>query len=342
MRYFITGGTSSIGRVLVREIALAGNQVTVLVRPTSDLTGLRLPGVRFVRGDVISLEDVRRGMVGCSRVCHLAAIVGHQVPEAVWWQVNRDGSENVLKAAAIQGVESFVQVSTLSVLGPTAPGEIGDETRLPDPEHYFNLYQRTKRAADDIAREYYGCGLNVKIVYPAFGYGCSWAGSHPTLTDQTLLRMAHGKPIAIMGSGKNRFCVAYYKDTARGIILAHEVGKAGEDYILGGENLSFREIWSEIAKILGRKPPNLRIPIGLLRLISNVSMLISGKSLFPPEFFELISLNWAFSSEKAERELGWQPTNFADGIRETWQEYKAGYWRMGSVSRQGASNEVRS
>jgi farnesol dehydrogenase len=113
---------------------------------------------------------------------------------------------------------------------------------------YFNLYQKTKRAADDLCREFAARGLQVAIVYPGFGYGCSFASSHPSLQEQTLLRMAAGKPVAIMGSGKNRLCLSYYNDTVEGINLAHQYGGAGEDYILVGENLTFVEIWEQIAR----------------------------------------------------------------------------------------------
>ena len=210
------------------------------------------------------------------------------------------------------------------MLGPTQPGEIADENRRVDTSKYFNLYQKTKRAADDLCREFAVRGLQVTIVYPGFGYGCSFASSHPSLQEQTLLRMATGKPVAIMGSGKNRLCLSYYNDTVDGIDLAHQYGRAGEGYILVGENLTFVEIWEQIARLLGKRVPTRRIPLRVLHMISKTSQLITGKSLFPPEFFEMISMNWCFSSEKAKRELGWAPHPFADGIAQTWADYQAG------------------
>lgn len=323
MTTFITGGTSSIGRVLIKEMAKNGEKIKVLVRQSSDLRGLDLQGVEVVHGDVTELQTVRNGMQGCERVTHMAAIVGHQVPEEVWWRVNRDGSRNVLQAAHDLGVRSFVQVSTISVLGPTEPGETADESRPVDTSQYFNLYQKTKRAADEIAREYATRSLRAVIVYPCFGYGCSWASSHPSLQDQTLLRMAAGKPVAILGSGKNHLCLSYYKDTAQGIRLAHERGQAGEDYILGGENLTFTDIWAAVAKTLGKSPPRRHISLFVFRMISEASKLATGRSILPPEFFEMVSLNWRFSSAKAERALGFQAHSFEQGIAETWAEYQA-------------------
>jgi nucleoside-diphosphate-sugar epimerase len=327
MKTFITGGTSSIGRVLVKEMSLAGQEMRVLVRRSSNLTGLELPGVEFVHGDVTDVESVRAGMQACQRVTHLAAIVGHNVPETEWWRVNRDGSQIVLHAAHEAGVESMVQVSSLSVLGHTEPGETADESRRIDTSKYVNLYQKTKFAADEIAREQAARGLPVKIVYPGFGYGCSFASSHQSMQEQTLLRMASGQPVAVMGSGKNKLCLAYYKDTVQGIQLAHERGKPGEGYILGGENLTFVEIWSVIAALLGKAQPNRRLPLLLLKTVNRLGRILTGKFPFPPDFFDMFGFNWSFSSAKAERELGIEFQRFKDGIAETWAEYQAQGWK---------------
>jgi farnesol dehydrogenase len=326
MTTFITGVTSSIGRVLLKRLSAQGERMRVLVRKSSNLTGLALPGVEFVYGDVTDLDAIRTGMQGCQRVTHMAAIVGHNVPEDEWWYVNRDGSKLVLETAQDLNMDSMVQVSSLSVLGFTEPGELADESRPIDTDRHLTLYQKTKFAADELAREYAAQGLNVKIVYPAFGYGCSFASSHTSMQDQTLLRMASGQPTAIMGSGKNRLCLAYYKDTARGIQLAHKRGKAGEGYILGGENMTFPEIWKVIAALLGEDEPVRRIPLIILKTVSSLSRFFTGKSIFSPEFFEMIAYDWNFSSRKAERELGWRGTAFVEAIAETWSDYQAQGW----------------
>ena len=328
MKTFITGGTSSIGRVLVKELSRQGEPMRLLVRKSSRLDGLELPGVEFVDGDVTDARALRLGMEGCGRVTHLAAIVGHDLPEETWWQVNRDGTRLVLEAARDTGVESMVQVSSIGVLGSTAPGELADESRPIDPVKHLNLYQKTKFAADEIGREFAARGLPVKIVYPTFGYGCSRASSHPSMHEQTLLRMASGKPVAVMGGGRNRLCLAYYKDTAAGIQLAHERGKPGEGYILGGENLTFPEIWATIADLLGKPAPTRRIPVSILKTIAALSRLLTGKSAFPPEFFEMIACDWNYSSAKAERDLGWKFHAFKDGIAETWAEYQELGWKQ--------------
>jgi nucleoside-diphosphate-sugar epimerase len=113
----------------------------------------------------------------------------------------------------------------------------------------------------------------------------------------------------------------------RGIQLAHEHGRSGEGYILGGENLTFSEIWKVIAKLLGKDEPKRRIPLVLLKTISALSRFFTGKSVFPPEFFEMIAFDWNYSSAKAVRELGWIFTPFVEGIAETWSDYQAQGWK---------------
>ena len=93
----------------------------VMVRKSSDRSMLEFPEVTFVEGDVTDADAIRKGMAGCQNVTHMAAIVGHNVPEAEWWRVNQDGSRNVLQAAYELHVDSVVQVSSLSVLGFTQP-----------------------------------------------------------------------------------------------------------------------------------------------------------------------------------------------------------------------------
>jgi Nucleoside-diphosphate-sugar epimerases len=326
MTTFISGGTSSIGRVLIRELSRRGEKMRVLVRSSSRRDGLNLPGVEFIEGDVTDPDSVLRAMQGCERVDHLAAVVGGKASEDEWHRVNVEGTRHVLAAARSLGVGSMVQVSSLSVLGHTEPGECADETRPIRTELHTNLYQKTKFAADEIAREYAANGLNVKLVYPGFGFGCSFASSHQSMQEQTLLRMASGQPVAIMGSGKNQLLLAYYNDTAAGICLAHERGQSGRGYILGNENLTFPQIWQVIADLLHQPMPRRRIPLAVLKNISVVTQLLRGEAVFPQDFLDMVGLNWCFSNARAKSELGWQPLTFADAIQKTWEAYQQIGW----------------
>jgi nucleoside-diphosphate-sugar epimerase len=326
MTTFVTGGTSSIGRVLIKELARQGEAVRVLVRPSSDRSGLELPGVEFWNGDVTDLPSLQAGMQNCQRVTHLAAVVGGHVPEATWWRVNRDGTRNVMQTALDLSIQSVVHVSSIASLGFTQPGQVGDEKHVPDPLRDTTLYHKTKRAGDEVVREFAARGLQASIVWPGFGFGCSRASSHPSMQEATLLRMAAGKPLVIMGSGKNRICMSYYRDTVAGILLAHCQGKPGEGYVLTGENLTFPEIWAAVAAVLGKEPPKRRIPLKVLKTVSGLGG-VFGKELFPSDFFDMIGRDCVYRHDKAVRELGWQPHTFLDAIRETWAEYQTLGWK---------------
>ena len=101
-----------------------------------------------------------------------------------------------------------------------------------------------------------------------------------------------------------------------------------EGYILGGEDLTFVEIWAAIAQTLNKKPPELRIPISLIKTVSAFNKLLTGRVIFPQEFLEMVTLNWCFSSQKAHKELGWQPRPFRQAMMETWQDYQLAGYRM--------------
>jgi len=323
MTTFITGGTSSIGRIMVKQLSDQGEPLKVLVRSSKRKDLLPFPGIEFIEGDVSNPESLVLGMRGCDKVTHMAAVVGGNTPESVWYAVNVEGTRNVLEAARLSGVKSYVQVSSLSVLGHTQPGECADESRPIDPRLHTTLYQKTKYAADQIALEYAANDLAVKIVYPGFGFGCSSASSHASMQEQTLLRMARGEPTAIMGSGKNRVLLAYYNDTSSAISLAHQNGKVGESYILGNESLTFPQIWQGIAAVLGKETPKRKMPIAMLRMISFIATLRGQEAILTQDFLEMISFDWCFSSQKARTELGWQPLSYLDAMTKTWQAYQA-------------------
>jgi len=333
MTTFVTGATSSIGRVLVTQLAERGEPVRALVRAGSNRSGLPSSGVEYIVGDITDSAAVLTGMEGCDRVTHLAAVVGGAVPENIWWQVNLEGTRHVLEACQTLSVASCVLVSSLSGLGHTDPGELADETRPIDPARQTTLYQKTKYAAQQLALQYADHGLNVKLVYPGFGFGCSFASSHPSMQDQTLLRMASGWPCAIMSSGQNRLLAAYYDDTSAAIALAHQHGRLGEGYILGNENVTFPQIWQTVAHILGRPVPTRRIPLGLLRALSAFSGALLHRPIFPSDFFDMVGLDWNFSNRKAREELGWQPLPFDAAMQRTWSAYQKLGWLSKKRSR---------
>lgn len=320
MTTFITGGTTPLGRVLVKELVRQGEALRVLVRPNSERAGLELPGVAFVRGDLTDPVAVRKGLTGCHRICHLAWVTGRRHSDAEMWRVNQEGTQNLLQAAVDMRIESVVQVSTLAALGPT-PGEHPiDESHTLDPRSLQTSFQKSRAAADDLAQDFAQKGLNVKLVYPGFGFGYATSYGHAGFAGQTLLPLAEGKSVALVGNGYNRISLTYYKDTAQGIYLAHEKGLPGHDYFLVGHCLPLFKIWETIADVLQKDLPRRQMPTWLAQLTGWFN-----KSPQSAEYLQIVGQNWNYTGQKARRELGWQPHSLYDALHETLVEYQTAH-----------------
>jgi dihydroflavonol-4-reductase len=311
MTTFITGATTALGRVLVRELVRQGEAVRLLVQPESNRSGLELPSVAFIRGEITDAVAVRKGITGCDHVCHLTELP-NAVNEATLWRMQREGTRNVLQAAQDLHVTSVVQVSSAAVLGPTRGEEAVDEEHAATGG--VNLtWVKTQQAANEIAHEYAAKGIPVKLVYSGAGYGFLRAPGNGGLAEHTLLRLATGKPAIIPGKGRNHLPVSYFKDTVHGISLAHERGRAGEGYLLIGDTPTWAELWQIVSEVMGKPAPTRNMPIFWAKITSGL----------PADLLELAGHDWHYSSEKARHELGWRPHSWHDGLVETWDEYQA-------------------
>ncbi len=316
MTTFITGATTDLGRVLVREYARQGEAMRLLIRPDSNRAGLELPGVEFVRGDITDLVALRKGITGCDQVCHLAFATQH-AGDAEMNRVNREGTRSVLQAALDMRAESVVLVSDLALFGPTAADEEADETRLEQMRPPSNPYLQSRLAAEEIALEFAARDLAVKIVYPGMGYGCVRPPGHGGLAEHTLLHLAQGKSAVTPGSGRNLLPLTYFKDAAQAIILAQELGRVGQRYLLIGELLTWSQLWEDVADVLGQEAIQpRRLPRWLARL--------SGA--MPADVLAWATRHWNYRNDKARRDLGWRPHTFHESMAETWDEYQALGW----------------
>jgi dihydroflavonol-4-reductase len=309
MTTFITGATTSLGRVLVRELVRQGEAVRLLVQPESNRFGLELPSVAFIRGEITDAVAVRKGIAGCDRVCHLLEPPA-EVNEAMLARIHREGTRNVLQAAQDLHVASVVQVSNATLLGPTYNEETVDE----ESGGSANLPSfKTQVTANEIAYEYAAKGIPVKLVYPGVGYGCVRSPGNGGLAEYTLLRLATGKPAIIPGKGRNHLPVATFKDIVQGILLAHERGQRGEGYLLVGDTPTWLELWQTTSEVLNKPLLTRSTPLFWAKLTNAL----------PVDLLDLAGYDWRFDSAKAREELGWRPLTWHDGLVETWEEYQA-------------------
>jgi dihydroflavonol-4-reductase len=259
MRTLITGVTGLLGGNVARVMAEDGrSELRVLVRESSNQAALAGLEVERVFGDIRDQAAVARAVAGCERVVHCAASVSQWRPNReMMVEVNVTGTANVLEAARRAGVSRVVYVSTVDTLGLSSLEHPADETC----EHasmaaFGNPYVDTKYAAEQRAKAIAAQGLDLVIVKPTYMIGAY--DVKPT-SGQMIVQVAKGRALAYPGGGNNFVDVL---DVARGIILAMDQGRAGESYILANRdgNLTYREMFTRIARIVGAKPPRWLIP----------------------------------------------------------------------------------
>jgi dihydroflavonol-4-reductase len=318
MRAFLTGGTGFLGSRLGQRLRDRGDEVVCLVRSPEKAVPLQAAGCEIVEGDLTDGDAIRRGMEGADAVFHVAADyrVGLK-PEkfAGMEDTNVGGTARVLDAAMDAGVAKVVYVSTAAAFGNTR-GEVVDETYEHRGDGYTSNYERTKVEAHKLALDRVAKGAPVVIVQPTSIYG---PGDH-SVTGQTIRDAARGK-LPSVSFPKMGLCMVHVDDVVDGILAAHDRGRVGESYVLGGENITMRELVDRTAKAADRKPPRMNTPTPLIKAMIPIAPLATKAMGLPPNLRELISSAdgvtfWA-SSEKAKSELGYSPRDLDAGLRQT-------------------------
>jgi farnesol dehydrogenase len=318
MRVLVTGGTGFLGKNVVRALAEAGHVLRLLVRERSDLTGLP-EGLETARGDVTDAASLASAAQGCGAVVHLAGLVKMWVPERERFdQVNVGGLRNAL-AAAEQAGARLVYTSSFIAIGPAGP-EPADESRLHPGDHFRNDYERTKAAADAVAREAAARGRDVVLLYPGVVYGPGDL-SDGNLVVKMVLDHMRGRNPGIIGPGDRRWSYAFVEDVARGHLAALERGRKGERYFLCGENVDMNGFFATLQDVAGVKPPSVHIPYAAASLLGRAFWLWAELTGHPPllthQVVGVFREHWAYSSAKAESELGYRPTPLREGLART-------------------------
>jgi dihydroflavonol-4-reductase len=319
MRALVTGATGFVGAAVARALIAAGWQVRVLVRGGSDRGNLRQLMVEVVEGDLADSRSLERALEGCAGLFHVAADyrLGARDPTQLY-RTNVDGTRNILNAARTAGVPRIVYTSSVATIGIPSDGSPGDEQTPVALSNMIGHYKRSKYLAEEVVRDAAGTGMSVVIVNPSTPVGPG--DIKPTPTGQLVLDAASGRMPAYVDTGLN---IVHVDDVAAGHLLAFERGKAGERYILGGEDLTLQTILGQIARLVGRKPPRIRLPYGAVLPIAYLAegfAMVSGRSgRVTLEGVRMSRKRMFFSNQKAARELGyqWRPPlqAFEDAIR---------------------------
>jgi dihydroflavonol-4-reductase len=319
MKALVTGATGFVGAAVARALLRDQWQVRVLARRGSDRRNLKSLDVEVSEGDLTDLNSLQRAAQGCDGLFHVAADyrLGARDP-AELYRTNVEGTRNVLSAAHRTGVKRIVYTSSVATIGIPADGTPGDEQSANSLENMIGHYKRSKYLAEEVVREGARGGLSVVIVSPSTPVGPG--DVKPTPTGQLVLDAAAGRMPAYVDTGLN---IVHVDDVAAGHLLAYERGRAGERYILGGQDMSLREILEVIARLEGRSPPRVRLPYGVvlpLAYLAEGFARLSGRTgRITLEGVRMSRKKMFFSSAKAARELGyrWRPPvqAFEDAIR---------------------------
>ncbi len=315
----VTGATGFVGAAVVRALLAQGWQVRALVRRGSDRRNVASLPVEQAVGDLTDAASLREALEGCEAVFHVAADYRLWAPRPEeLYRANVEGTGHLLDAARSAGVRRIVYTSSVATIGLPADGRPGSEDTPAGLAEMIGHYKRSKFLAEERAREAAAAGVPVVIVNPSTPIGPG--DVKPTPTGQIVLDAARGRTPAYVDTGLN---IVHVDDVAAGHLLAFQHGRVGERYILGGEDMTLRQILTLIAERVGRSPPRIRLPHGAVLPVAYVSELYARLTGRPTrvtvEGVRMARKRMFISSDKAVRELGyrWRPPGeaFADALR---------------------------
>lgn len=317
-RIFITGGTGFIGQKLARSLADEGNEVIALVRSKNKAKDLEHDRIYHVQGDLFSNEALEEGMEGCDEVYHLAAFASVWAKDNTFERINIDGTLNILNIAKKQGVKKTLVTSTAGVIGPAIDGPVHENT--PRKVDFFTPYESSKYESELKIQEHVKNGQHVVIVNPTRVFGPGPLNVSNSVT-KLIKQYIDGKWKFIPGDGMSTGNYVYVDDVIKGHKLAMEHGKAGERYLLGGEDATYHELFDTIAEIGGQKYKLYKIPLNLLLTFGKLQLFMAEsfgrQPMITPGWVRKYLYEWRVSSEKAKNDLGYQVTPLKEGIQET-------------------------
>jgi dihydroflavonol-4-reductase len=329
MTVLVTGATGFVGSAVARALLARGDQVRVLARPGSDRRNLAELEVEVVSGDLDDPGSLAPAVAGCKALYHVAADYRLWVPKPDRiYRTNVDGTRALMRAAAEAGVARIVYTSSVATLGHRGDGGPADEATPVTLEDMIGHYKRSKFLAEaEVRRLVDEDGLPAVTVNPSTPVGPR--DIKPTPTGRMIVAAAAGKMPAYVDTGLN---IVHVDDVAAGHLLAFERGRIGERYVLGGEDLSLKRILGDIAALVGRPPPRLKLSPAVVMPIAAVAELwarVSGREpMTTRDAVRMSRKTMYFSSDKAKRELGYAPGPAAQALKSAVAWFRAhGYLR---------------
>jgi dihydroflavonol-4-reductase len=316
MLAFVTGATGFVGSHVARALAERGSDLRLLVRANSNTKNIADMKADLVTGDLLDPSSLEKAVAGCDTVFHVAADYRLWVrdPEQMY-RANVDGTRAILDAARKNNVRRVVYTSSVATMGFTSDGRSADENSPVSLDDMIGPYKRSKFMAEQVAIEAARAGLDVVIVNPSTPVG--ERDIKPTPTGRIVVDFLKEKFPAYVDTGLNLVDVT---QCAHGHIAALEKGRSGERYILGGENLTLKQILDKLAAITGLPSPKVRVPYALALATGVVDEIFTGRirGREPRATIDTVRMGrkkMFVSSAKAERELGWKVAPVDDALR---------------------------
>ena len=316
MLIFLTGATGFLGSHIARVLTAQGANLRLLVRPTSNLRNLEGLKAETVTGDLRDPASLDKAISGCDTILHVAADYRLWLRDpAEMYRSNVDGTHAIIEAARKNGVRRVVHTSSVATMGFTSNGHPADEDSPVSLADMIGHYKRSKFMSEQIALEAGRSGnLHVVVVNPTTPVGEQ--DVKPTPTGRIIVDFLKRKFPAYVETGLN---LVDATECARGHVAALEKGRSGERYILGGENLTLKQILDKLADITGLPSPRVKLPYAFAFAAGAVDETITGRLLRrePRATIDTVRMGkkkMFASSAKAERELGWKIVPVEDAL----------------------------
>jgi len=305
MKAFVTGATGFLGSHVARALESAGSDLRLLVRANSDTRNIERLRADRVVGDLCDPASIQRAMAGCDAVFHVAADYRLWIPDpAPMYRANVEGTRAILDAARTHGIRRVVYTSSVATMGFKSDGSLADEDSPVGLSDMIGHYKRSKFMAEQVVLD--ARGVEVVVVNPTTPIG--ERDVKPTPTGRIVLDFLKKKFPAYVDTGLN---LVDATECARGHLIAYEKGRSGQRYILGGENLTLKQILDKLAAITGLPSPTIRVPYFVALATGVVDELVTGRVLGkePRATIDAVRMGrkkMFVTSAKAERELGWK------------------------------------
>ncbi|MEM7312257.1 MAG: NAD-dependent epimerase/dehydratase family protein [Planctomycetota bacterium] len=315
---FVTGGTGLLGNNVIRALIERGDRVRALVRSTSTPDSLAGLDVELIHGDLSDRDALQRGCDGASRVIHSAGSVAIGWKREPMFSINVEGTRSVAQAAMAAGCR-MVHVSSVDALAiATDPNHpVSEESPLTGEEVPCN-YVLSKREANNVISRLRSERLDAVIVYPGFMLGPNdWKPSSGRMLQAVGRQFT---PVAPSGGCS----VCDVRDVSAAIVAASSAshGQEHSDYILAGHNVDYFELWTRMATVAGSRPPAVRMGPMVRRIVGAVGDVVGRLVRSEPELNSAMLAMSAqlhyYSSERAQRELGYQIRDLDETLRDAW------------------------